>query len=452
MSICNSGMDCKLLKTASIVIDVTQCHPLMKLMNTIDWGQLSKLIIPDLKKSTCKLKWWLGRKLKLRTHLGIYLLQQLLNETDRGIERQVRDNAVYAIFCGKLFVHNWSVPDHTKIEEFRSRLSPETQCALSKEITRLAARKGFAKPEHVDIDSTIQAPDMQYPATINLLLKTAIVGRRIQKILKRKIPDVVKDHIPVEFRLCGDALSYMEIAHQFTTFREALHYVGERTLGFPLFDYLFLYLDSNSSLLSKVNHICLTLFLVYELTALWVCFVCVKCGLFTTSSVYFSLLFLALAAYPALVMHTTAPLTDVFGMDLLLIGFSLFAWATDETLEFGMTLRWVCTILLGLITGAELSYLIFVRPAYWPGVVGFLMVYPLMTGVRRLLSRRPNYHQSILMSMVTLVVMTVVIMPVMDHCKARYHTVCLQDPYTFSIASFGMGLRDESSCFIMMVR
>ena len=189
-------MDCKLSKIASIVIDVTPCHPLMKLMNAIDWEQLSKFIMPDLKKSTSKLKWWLGRKLKMRTHLGVYLLQQLLNETDRGIERQVRDNAVYAVFCGKLFVHNWSVPDHTKIEEFRSRLSPATQCALSNEITRLAARKGFAKPEHVDIDSTIQAPDMQYPATINLLLKTAIVGRRIQKLLKRKIPDVVKDHIP----------------------------------------------------------------------------------------------------------------------------------------------------------------------------------------------------------------------------------------------------------------
>ena len=134
----------------------------------------------------------MGRKLKLRNHLGIYLLQLLLNETDRGIERQVQDNPVYAVFCGKLFVHGWSVPDHTK----SSSLSPENQCALSNQITRLAARKGFAKPKHIDIDSTIQTPDMHYPATINLLLKTAIVGRRIQKILKRKMPKVVKDHIP----------------------------------------------------------------------------------------------------------------------------------------------------------------------------------------------------------------------------------------------------------------
>ena len=87
------------------MVDFTPNYPLIKLMNTVDWELLSKLIIPDLKKSTRKLKWWLGRKLKLRTHLGIYLLQQLLNETDREIERQVQDNAVYAVFCGKLFVN-----------------------------------------------------------------------------------------------------------------------------------------------------------------------------------------------------------------------------------------------------------------------------------------------------------------------------------------------------------
>ena len=89
--------------------------------------------------------------------------------------------------------------DHTKIEEFRSRLSPETQCGLSNEITRLAVRKGFAKPKHIDIDSTIQSLDMQYPATINLLLKTAVVGRRVQKILTLLIP--LREHML--FQLIG---------------------------------------------------------------------------------------------------------------------------------------------------------------------------------------------------------------------------------------------------------
>ena len=238
-------------------------------------------------------------------------------------------------------------------------------------------------------------------------------------------------NVPFAFRLRGDAWSYMDIAHQFTTFSEALHYVGERTPGFPLFDYLFLYLDSNSNFLSKINHICLTLFIVHEFTALWTCFVCVKCRLFTTSSIFFGLLFLALAAYPAIVMHTTTPLSDVFGMDLLLIGFSLFAWAADTTSEFGRTSMWVCTILSGLISGSALSYAILVRPAYWLGVVGFLVVYILMIGVNRLQSRQLNYDRSMLMCIVIILTMLVVIRPVMDHCKVIYHALCLQDPRTF---------------------
>ena len=77
MSICKSGMDNQFLKAQKIMVEVSPTHPLIKLMNALDWVDLEKLILPDLKKSTSKLKWWLGRKLKVRIHLGVFLLQQL---------------------------------------------------------------------------------------------------------------------------------------------------------------------------------------------------------------------------------------------------------------------------------------------------------------------------------------------------------------------------------------
>ena len=246
-------------------------------------------------------------------------------------------------------------------------------------------------------------------------------------------------NVPVVSRFSGDAWTYMDVAHQFTSFSDALHYVGTRTLGFPLFEYLFLYLDANSSLLFKVNYICLALFLIHELTSLWVCFVCVKCRLFQTSSIYFGLLFLMLAAYPAMVMHTTTPLTDVLGMDLLLIGFSLFAWATDEAIHSYRTA--LILTFSGLISGAVLGYAILVRPGYWIGVVGFLTVYTLTTGVNSLLSRHLNVRRSVVMCIVTILTLAALILPVMDHCKARYHALCLQDSHTFdSLESVKMGL------------
>ncbi len=185
MSFCTSGINQK-LTNSKLIIYVTEDHPLIKLANTLDWERLIEVILPDLKNSTTKLKWWLGRKLSIRTHLGVYLLQQLFNATDRGIEQQIKFNGVYQMFCGKTIVKNWRCPDHTKIEEFRSRLSPKTQCFLANEITRLAAKKRFANPEHIDIDSTIQEPDMQYPSISNLLLKVSSMARDVQKLLMDK--------------------------------------------------------------------------------------------------------------------------------------------------------------------------------------------------------------------------------------------------------------------------
>lgn len=62
---------------------------------------------------------------------------------------------------------------------------PTRQCHAA-----LAARHGFAQPAHVDIDSTVQEPDMQYPATSHLLVKTAIIARRIQKWAAERLPEL----------------------------------------------------------------------------------------------------------------------------------------------------------------------------------------------------------------------------------------------------------------------
>lgn len=196
MGLSFSGMDVALENSVVIKTTVKTSHPVMTLMNVLDWKALANLVESDLKNTTAKKKWKIGRKLKARIHLGAYLIQQMLNLTDRATERLIRDTPVYSVFCGKTFVKGWHVPDHTKIAEFRARLSPETHCQLANIIATHACKKGFASAAHVDIDSTVQKPDMQFPATVNLLTKAASVGRRIQKLLFKKFPKTVKDKVP----------------------------------------------------------------------------------------------------------------------------------------------------------------------------------------------------------------------------------------------------------------
>lgn len=46
-----------------------------------------------------------------------------------------------------------------------------------------------------DLDSTVQKPDIQHSASVNILVKTAIVGRRIQKLLKEKFSKALEGKV-----------------------------------------------------------------------------------------------------------------------------------------------------------------------------------------------------------------------------------------------------------------
>ena len=88
MSICQSGVNSN-IQAAKILINVTEQHPLIQLGQALPWPELFDLILSDLKKTPSG-KWWLGRKLKVRTHLGVYLLQQLLIKKTRFDGKQSR--------------------------------------------------------------------------------------------------------------------------------------------------------------------------------------------------------------------------------------------------------------------------------------------------------------------------------------------------------------------------
>jgi IS5 family transposase len=183
MSLCQSGVN-RIIQAGNVAINIPEQHPLIQLGQALPWKELVELILPDLKKTKTGC-WWLGRKLKVRTHLGVYFLQQIFNKTDRQIEYDVKDNGAYQIFCGRYIVADWHVPDHTKIEKFRSRLSSETQKRLANKITFHAVKLGFADCGKVDIDSTVQEANMMYPADSCLLKKLGVMCKKTADFLNK---------------------------------------------------------------------------------------------------------------------------------------------------------------------------------------------------------------------------------------------------------------------------
>lgn len=184
MSINQSGLKDK-VKCGLVSIYVDANHPLIKLASILPWDELFEIILPDLQKSTMKGKWWCGRALRVRTHLGVYVLQQLFNKKDRQIEAEIKENAAYQIFCGKGIVEGWHCPDHTKIEDFRSRLRPTTHQTLANLISQVAVNLGFAEACQMDIDSTIQEANMSYPRDVHLIVKLSTIAHKVGSYLKR---------------------------------------------------------------------------------------------------------------------------------------------------------------------------------------------------------------------------------------------------------------------------
>src|SRR5262245_6848103 len=186
MSIGFSGLDTPCC-VQPVTIDVAPTHPLIQLAHVIPWQSLADMVLADLKRTTAQGKWWLGRKLTLRIHLGAFLLQWLYHLTDRQVEGAIKENAAYQLFCGRGLVASWHAPDHTKIEEFRSRLSPETQRQMANMVAVWATELGFADPSAMDIDSTVQEANIAYPSDAHLMVKTVLLVNKVWTYMKQNI-------------------------------------------------------------------------------------------------------------------------------------------------------------------------------------------------------------------------------------------------------------------------
>jgi IS5 family transposase len=198
MSLCHQGLEVKLTDTA-VTVTVSAAEPLLALANALDWCQIAHLAIPDLKRTT-KGCWYLGRRLSLRSHLAVMILQTLLKETDRGMEKRIQHTPVLQVFCGKSVLPDWRCPDHTKIEELRNRLTPATHRAIGDYVLRVAHRFGFADASWMDVDSTVQEANIGYPADSVLMKKLCEKAHQVLAFLKEKKQSYVPQKLHIDIQ------------------------------------------------------------------------------------------------------------------------------------------------------------------------------------------------------------------------------------------------------------
>ena len=199
MSIDLSGMDAGLTPKL-LSIRINESHPLLRLAGAIPWSSLMLIVAEDLKKTTAKGFWWMGPKLLVRVHLAAYMLQKIYNLTDRATEYGIKDNAAYQLFCGVGVMKNWHAPDHIKIEEFRSRLSAETQRNIANTLAQIAVQFGFGDPSETDFDSTVQEANIAYPSDASLMSKLCGMGRKFVDYIKQHTRSLLPPDFAVDMK------------------------------------------------------------------------------------------------------------------------------------------------------------------------------------------------------------------------------------------------------------
>jgi hypothetical protein len=117
MSIGFSGLDTPCCMQP-VTIEVSPTHPLIQLAQVIPWQALADMILPDLKRTTPQGKWWLGRKLTLRIHLGAFLLQWLYNLTDRRSNGPLRTMPLTNSFADAVSSTHGTRPTTPRLKRF----------------------------------------------------------------------------------------------------------------------------------------------------------------------------------------------------------------------------------------------------------------------------------------------------------------------------------------------
>lgn len=140
---------------------IPEDHFLIHLASVIPWEEYAELAIADLYKNRRRS----GRKLNLRLHLGAFILQAQFGWTDRELEENLNYYAPARVFCGL----KGKSYDHSAFVKFRGRISEETAKKFNTLILKVAHKRGFTGTQFMDVDSTVQEANIEYPADIRMM-------------------------------------------------------------------------------------------------------------------------------------------------------------------------------------------------------------------------------------------------------------------------------------------
>lgn len=235
---------------------------------------------------------------------------------------------------------------------------------------------------------------------------------------------------PLEFRVRGDAYTYLKIADSFTDVSSVLTFAGDRAVGLPGFEFMVKNIISiftvSHNILTWINWIGIALLITHLVTAWFFSRWARSTNLLQTENAGF-VLFILFATYPALIGYTTTPLTDTLAVDLIVC--AIISMQAALSVNIGNK-----AFLLAGLSASFFGFSILVRPGSLLGVGVALMA---GIALSILIARNKTF-----VICATALGCILVLAPYSYNCTQKYKSVCLQSPATFDyVRSAQTGLR-----------
>jgi hypothetical protein len=219
---------------------------------------------------------------------------------------------------------------------------------------------------------------------------------------------------PLEFRVRGDAHQYLSVANQFDSFSSVWNYAGLRSVGLPFLEFVIKQglatFTSANTFNAWVDAICAAM-LITHLATVWFFAKWARRTKLIQSENGALFLFAFLGTYPALIGHTTLPLTDTLAIDLVLCAvISLEAAFNAKRTPNALMLSGLSAFLFGS--------LILVRP-------GSLIAIAAALAAAGAISLWGERRKSLLIGIAALGCLTTMA-PFVSNCAQKYGEICLQ--------------------------
>lgn len=138
-------------------------HPLLQLWDALPWEQITEIMMREWRLSGNNVDGGPGRPLDVSLYVPLVVLMILKRFNSRQMEAYLAENVVARVFICRQNQVAAQIRDHANIDRVYRALSQEGLEEINTRILHAAKHHGFAEPNILSSDTTMQELPIGYP-------------------------------------------------------------------------------------------------------------------------------------------------------------------------------------------------------------------------------------------------------------------------------------------------